>query len=275
MQPKPAEGGLPPPARPVATGPVLALDLGASRIRVAAVSPDGRLHARADARTPGAQGPDAVVEACIQRLRGVLDALDGEAQRSLAGIGIAAPGPVDPRIGTLIEPPNVGPGFRDIALAGPIAEALGLPVVLERDTHVAALGEATYGVARGVRDFLYVTVSTGIGGAIIANGELYGGADGVAGEIGHIPVDLDGPPCGCGSRGHLEAISSGSGIARQARMAIEAGPAPRLARIAERLGPAAPRAPRRAAGRGGGGPGAPGVPERGPPALWARPGRAR
>jgi glucokinase len=238
LQPKTTEGVLPPPARPVATGPVLALDLGASRIRVAAVSPDGRLHARDDARTPGAQGPDAVVEACIERLRGVLEALDPEARRTLAGIGIAAPGPVDPRIGTLIEPPNVGPGFRDIPLGRPIADALGLPVVLERDTHVAALGEATYGAARGVRDFLYLTVSTGIGGAIVANGELYGGADGVAGEIGHLMVDLDGPPCGCGANGHLEAISSGSGIARQARMAIDAGMAPGLARIAQRLAPA-------------------------------------
>jgi glucokinase len=237
VQPTTPDSDLPPPARPVATGPVLALDLGASRIRVAAVSPDGRLHAWADARTPGAEGPDAVVEACIERLRGVLEALEPEARANLGGIGIAAPGPVDPRTGTLIEPPNVGPGFRDIPLAPPIAEALGLSVVLERDTHVAALGEATYGAARGVRDFLYLTVSTGIGGAIIANGELYGGADGVAGEIGHIPVDLDGPPCGCGAKGHLEAISSGSGIARQARMAIEAGKAPGLARIAERLAP--------------------------------------
>jgi glucokinase len=131
----------------------------------------------------------------------------------------------------------VGPGFHDIPLAGPVAEAFGLPVVLERDTHVAALGEATYGIARGVRDFLYLTVSTGIGGAIVANGELYGGADGVAGEIGHIPVELDGPPCGCGARGHLEAISSGSGIARQARIAIEAGSAPGLARTAQRIAP--------------------------------------
>jgi glucokinase len=229
---------LPKPARPVATGPVLALDLGASRIRVAAVAPDGGLSARADARTPGAEGPDAVVQACIERLRGVVEALDRDARTSLAGIGIAAPGPVDPRIGTLIEPPNVGPGFRDVALAGPVAEALRLPVVLERDTNVAALGEATYGAARGVRDFLYLTVSTGIGGAIVAGGELYGGADGVAGEIGHIAVDIDGPPCGCGANGHLEAISSGSGIARQARMAIEAGTAPGLARIAERLAPA-------------------------------------
>ena len=238
IQPKTSEGDLPAPARPLATGPVLALDLGASRIRVAAVSPAGRLDAWADARTPGAQGPTAVVEACIERLRGVLEALDPETRRSLAGIGIAAPGPVDPRSGVLIEPPNVGPGFRDIPLGGPIADALGLPVVLERDTHVAALGEATYGAARGVRDFLYLTVSTGIGGAIVANGELYGGADGVGGEIGHLMVDLDGPPCGCGANGHLEAISSGSGIARQARMAIDAGTAPGLARIAERLAPA-------------------------------------
>ncbi len=228
---------LPPPARPVANGPVLALDLGASRIRVAGVLPDGRLVARDDARTPGAQGPQAVVDACIERLRGVLERLDPEARRSLAGVGIAAPGPVDPRSGILIEPPNVGPDFHDVALSGPVADALGLRVVLDRDTHVAALGEQAFGAARGATNFLYITVSTGIGGAIVAGGELYGGADGVAGEIGHVVVDLDGPMCGCGSQGHLEAIASGSGMARQARLAIEAGAAPGLATLAAKLAP--------------------------------------
>ena len=228
---------LPPPARRVANGPVLALDLGASRIRVAAVLPDGRLIARDDARTPGARGPQAVVEACIGRLRDVLERLDPETRRALAGVGIAAPGPVDPRSGILIEPPNVGPDFHDVALSGPVAEALQLRVVLDRDTHVAALGEQTFGAARGATNFLYITVSTGIGGAIVAGGELYAGADGVAGEIGHVVVDLDGPMCGCGAQGHLEAIASGSGIARQARRAIEAGAASGLAALAERLAP--------------------------------------
>jgi glucokinase len=228
---------LPPPARPVANGPVLALDLGASRIRVAAVTPDGRLLARDDARTPGASGPQAVVDACIERLRGVLERLDPDTRQALAGVGIAAPGPVDPRAGVLIEPPNVGPGFRNIPLAGPVEDALRLTVVLDRDTHVAALGEQAFGAARGATDFLYITVSTGIGGAIVAGGELYGGADGVAGEIGHLAVDLAGPPCGCGAEGHLEGISSGSGIARQARLAIEAGRAPGLAALAGRVAP--------------------------------------
>ena len=233
------DGTLPPPARPVANGPVLALDLGASRIRVAAVTPDGRLLARDDARTPGTHGPQAVVDACIERLRGVLERLEPEMRRSLAGVGIAAPGPVDPYSGVLIEPPNVGPDFHDVPLAAPVEKALRLPVVLDRDTHVAALGEQAFGAARGATDFLYVTVSTGIGGAIVAGGELYGGADGVAGEIGHLAVDLDGPPCGCGAQGHLEGISSGSGIARQARLAIEAGRAPGLAALATQLAPTA------------------------------------
>jgi glucokinase len=228
---------LPPPARLIANGPVLALDLGASRIRVAAVTPAGALLARDDARTPGDEGPQAVVNECIERLRGVVERLDPETRRALAGIGIAAPGPVDPHSGILIEPPNVGPDFHDVALAAPIRDALGLPVVLDRDTHVAALGEQAFGAARGTTDFLYITVSTGIGGAIVAGGELYAGADGVAGEIGHLVVDLDGPPCGCGANGHLEAIASGSGIVRQARMAIQAGQAPGLAAIVDRIAP--------------------------------------
>ncbi|MDQ6794193.1 MAG: ROK family protein [Chloroflexota bacterium] len=227
-----------PPGRPVADGPVLALDLGASRIRVAVVTPDGRLLARDDGRTPGAAGPAAVVQACIDRLRGVLGRLDDETRAAVAGVGIAAPGPVDPQTGVLIEPPNVGPGFRDVPFGAPIAEALGLPVALERDTNVAALGEQAFGAARGARDFLYLTVSTGIGGGIVAGGELYGGAAGVAGEIGHIAAGVDEPPCGCGAAGHLEAISSGSGIVRQAHIAIAAGTAPGLARMVAYLAPA-------------------------------------
>jgi glucokinase len=221
----------------VASGPVLALDLGASRIRVAAVTPAGDLLARDDARTPGDIGPQAVVDACIERLRGVVERLDPATRGALAGVGIAAPGPVDPHSGVLIEPPNVGPDFHDVALAGPVRDALRLPVVLDRDTHVAALGEQAFGAARGATNFLYLTVSTGIGGAIVAGGELYAGADGVAGELGHLVVDLDGPPCGCGAKGHLEAIASGSGIVRQARLAMDAGRAPGLQALANRIAP--------------------------------------
>jgi glucokinase len=102
---------------------------------------------------------------------------------------------------------------------------------------VAALGELAFGAARGCRDFLYLTVSTGFGGAIVIGGRLYGGPDGVAGELGHLPVDLDGPPCGCGGRGHIEALCSGMGIARLATDAALAG---QSADLAARLAARAP-----------------------------------
>lgn len=219
------------------SGPVLALDLGASRIRVAAIAPDGRLLVRDQGLTPGADGPPAVLEACVDRLRGIVTQLDPASRAGLAGIGISAPGPVDPRTGTLVEPPNIGPGFVDVPFAAPIEEALGLPARLDRDTNVAALAEQAYGVARGVEDFLYITVSTGIGGAIVAGGDLYGGADGVAGEMGHLPVETADIVCLCGTPGHLEGASSGSGIARQAVSAAAAGRAPGLAALAKRLAP--------------------------------------
>jgi glucokinase len=219
-----------------ASGPILALDLGASRIRVAVVTPDGRLLERGEGRTPGAEGGQAVVDACRALLAAVRDSLDEAVRTELVGIAISAPGPLDPYTGTLIDPPNIGAGVRDLPLATPLAEALGLPAVIERDTNVAALGEMTYGTARGAADFLYLTVSTGVGGAIVAGGELYGGADGLAGEIGHLPVALDWPPCGCGGVGHLEATSSGSGMVRQALIAVDDGRADGLAALVERMG---------------------------------------
>jgi len=232
---------------PLRTGPaeatlgpteaVLALDLGGSRIRAAVVTGDGRILARSEGRTPGAEGPPAVVAACIGHLRAAGDlalAKTSGADRgrpTIVGAGLCAPGPLDARAGVLVEPPNFGPGFTDIPLAGPIAAALDLPVALERDTHVAALAELTFGAARGARNFLYLTVSTGLGGAIVIDGRLYGGPDGMAGELGHQVVDLDGPLCGCGGRGHLEALCSGTALARRGTEAAREGASPALAAL--------------------------------------------
>lgn len=201
----------------------LAVDLGASRIRAGVVDVDGHVSARQERRTPREAGPDGVIDAVVEMLRSALDGASLDLAAAVAGIGIAAPGPLDPFSGRLVEPPNLGPAFRDVPLAAPVAEALGLPVVLERDTNVAALAEGTFGAAVGSGEYLYVTVSTGIGGAIVSRGQLLRGADGVAGELGHLLVELDGPACSCGARGHLEAISAGVGIARAAAEAIAAG----------------------------------------------------
>jgi glucokinase len=152
------------------------------------------------------------------------------------GVGISSPGPVDPRSGIVVEPPNLGADFREIPLADEIEEALGLPTFLDRDTNVAALGEAAFGAARGEPDFIYLTVSTGVGGAIVTDGRLLHGPDGMAGELGHVTVELDGPACGCGGIGHVEAVASGTGLARAARDAVAAGTSPYLADRAAEFG---------------------------------------
>jgi glucokinase len=208
---------------------VLALDLGGTQIRAAGVLPGGEIVAARRARTPVMDGGEAIVGACITALRGVRDDLARLSQPPPVGVGISAPGPIDPRQGMILDPPNLGPTFRDIPLATRIGEALGLPVALDRDTHVAALAEGRFGAAAGCDDFLYLTVSTGVGGAIVSGGRLLRGPDGTAGELGHLVVDLHGPRCGCGMAGHLEGIASGSGIARRAREAAERGESPLLA----------------------------------------------
>jgi glucokinase len=219
---------------------VLALDLGATQIRAAVVTADGAVHERRRASTPSREGPDAVVEACIGTLRSVRAAYrvtEPDLAGRLVGIGIAAPGPVDPFRGVIVDPPNMGPSFRDIPLAERVGAALGLPTVLDRDTQVAAMAEAAHGAARGCSDFLYITVSTGIGGAIVSDGHLLRGPDGAAGELGHLLIDRQGPRCGCGARGHLEAIASGVAIAAAGRAAAERGESLVLADLLSEHGP--------------------------------------
>jgi len=212
---------------------VLALDLGGTQVRAAVVRGDGTVATQRRSRTPVEDGGEAIVQACLHALTACRDAHTAAAgSATLVGIGIAAPGPVDPIRGRIIDPPNLGPSFHDTPLAERAQATLGLPAFLDRDTQVAALGEGAFGAARGCADYLYVTVSTGIGGAIVSGGHLLHGPDGTAGELGHLLVDRDGPRCGCGAAGHLEAIASGSAIARAARRKIDAGESQLLARLA-------------------------------------------
>jgi glucokinase len=132
----------------------------------------------------------------------------------------------------------MGDSFRDLALGPRLSQDLEVPFALDRDTNVALLGEAAFGAAMGARDAIYLTVSTGVGGAVITDGRLLTGPDGVAGELGHLSVDHDGPICGCGGVGHLERLASGSGMATSAREALDAGEhAPELARLAASMAP--------------------------------------
>ena len=168
---------------------------------------------------PTSEGGRAVVDTC-------LDAL-GEARmrtgcHTLERIGVSVTGPVDPRTGKLFTPPNTGPVLAGLELGEALSRAACLEVRVDRDTNAAALGEHRCGSARGTANFVFITVSTGVGGAVMLDGRLIRGVDGVAGEIGHICVERGGPRCGCGRRGCVEAIASGPSIARRAEAELRA-----------------------------------------------------
>jgi glucokinase len=217
------------PGRLPAGAVVLGLDLGGTQIRAAAILPAGERLGRRSVATPLTDGEEAIFAACAGVLGGVLADLPADLRRRSVAIGISSMGPVDPWRGLVVDPPNVV-ALRDAPLADQMEARVGLPAYLERDTNVAALAEHWLGAARGCRDFMYITVSTGLGGAIYRDGSLLLGPDGTAGEVGHgCLLPDDGPRCGCGGVGHLEAISSGSGLAGQARDEVAAGKSPFLA----------------------------------------------
>ena len=195
--------------------PVLSLDLGGTQLRTAVALPDGRLIGRRSEPTP--RDGEQMVEAATRALKTALAEAQAAGIEAPTALGISAPGPLDPIEGVLIDPPNLDRRLWGFALARTLGESLGVDAYLERDTQVAALAEGEFGAARGLADYVYMTISTGIGGGVVIGGRLMRGPDHLAGELGHITVDMDGPLCGCGARGHLEATSSGTGIANMAR----------------------------------------------------------
>lgn len=204
-------------ARPVGARTVLALDLGASRIRTAVGREDGTLLGRRTTSTP--RDAEQTVSVCAGELEASLRQARDEGATDPDALSISAPGPLDPLKGEFLDPPNLDHSLWGFPFAARLSEALGLPAHMDRDTQVAALGEGAFGAARGLSDYIYLTVSTGVGGAIVSGGQLLRGADGLAGELGHLTVDLDGPTCPCGAKGHLEAYASGTGIVNAARAA--------------------------------------------------------
>jgi len=187
------------------------IDVGGTTVKLGALDPAGRT-----------MGERSVAVAGVPRVALVLDGI-AAAVRELAGgtpatgVGVGMPGLLDRAAGRVDESPNL-PIFNGCALRDELARRLELSpelVALENDANAAALGEARQGAARGERDVLVVTLGTGVGGGLILGGELFLGA-GLAGEIGHVMVDPEGPPCGCGSRGCLETLASATAVRRRA-----------------------------------------------------------
>ena len=203
----------------------VALDVGGTWTRTALVNESGDVLWRDRAPTLRGQGTAALLEQLAQSVRRGCDAA---APASIRGIALGLAGPLDPHTGVLYAPPNLTE-MDGISLTRQWGDSMGAPVLVGNDATLAALGEHHYGAGQGCHTLVYITLSTGIGGGIVIDGRLFQGASGFAGEVGHTRVDSNGPECGCGSRGCLEAVASGTGIARQARARIARGEASLLA----------------------------------------------
>jgi glucokinase len=201
-RPGPAGGGLPPgPA-----GPVVALDLGGTKIAAALAAPGGEILARDTRPTPATAGPDAVLDALADAAAAVATG------HHPAAVGVAAAGVVDPRTGTVTSATDSIRGWAGTALGPELAARCGLPVACDNDVRAAAGPELGALEAPGA-SLLFAAIGTGVGGALAADGRMLHGAAGIAGHQGHIPSpEAQGLPCTCGSAGHLEVIASGPAI---------------------------------------------------------------
>jgi glucokinase len=195
----------------------IAVDMGGTNIRAARFAPNGQLLQRARHPTPKDAGGEVVLEQIAGAIREVLPTDDG-----VKAIGISAPGPLDPFSGVLYRAANV-PSWVNFPLKDKVESIFELPVAVGNDANLAAMGEWKFGAGRGHNDLLFLTISTGIGGGAIVGGRLLVGARGLAAELGHTTITPDGPVCGCGRRGHLEALASGPAIGRATRRRLYAG----------------------------------------------------
>lgn len=200
---------------------LLGIDIGGSK-RVLAVgnhSAGAFMRRRQPMRFSGDWRADLHI--VIGEVRQLLCEAEGAGQGPLEAIGVAAPGPVERRSGVLRNPPNL-PGWQDVPLADVLQQEFGVPVRVENDANAGALAEHRFGAGRGCRDLVYLTMSTGVGGGVISGGRLVTGANGFAGELGHIPIVRGGRRCHCGLRDCLEAYVGGQAWATQLRRRVPA-----------------------------------------------------
>jgi len=186
-----------------------AIDIGGTKIAVGMVSEAGRVLARAECPTAAERGPADG----LARIAAMLRETATQAGGVMRGIGVGCTGPVDPLAGTIGD---VGllPGWQGVNLLGELARTFAVPVAMENDADAVALGEAAWGAGQGARSLMYVTISTGIGGGLVLDGQLYRGVDGAHPEIGHHVIDPSGPVCYCGAHGCWESLASGPAMAR-------------------------------------------------------------
>jgi glucokinase len=201
----------------------IGVDVGGTKVAAGLVDSMGEIthQTRIPMAATDATAGLAAVTSAIDAVRTAIDR-ETDFKGLVSGIGICAPGPLDPRTGVVINPPNL-PGWRNFPLADLISKSYRLPVRVDNDGNAAALAEAIWGAGRGYRNVFCATIGTGIGTGIVFDGRIYHGRTGAAAEGGHNTIDYRGPRCGCGKLGCIEALASGPAIARRASEKIAAG----------------------------------------------------
>jgi glucokinase len=211
-------------ARPEAADALfVGVDVGGTKVAAGIVDSHGRIVA--SLRKPMVANADAA--AGLASVTAAIDALFAEypeARATMRGIGICAPGPLDPSTGVVVNPPNLK-CWRNFPLAAEISRRYNVPVKIDNDANAAALAEYLWGAGRGCKIVFYTCVGTGIGTGILFDGRIYHGRTGAAAEGGHVSIDYQGPVCGCGKRGCIEILAAGPAIARRAQAKLAAEPA--------------------------------------------------
>ena len=207
---------------------VIGLDLGGTNSVFGIVDTRGDIKATTAIKTQGYETVEDYVAASVEALQIIIDQVGGI--ETIKAMGIGAPNANYYR-GTIEQAPNIVWGKGIVPLADLFSKALGIPVAMTNDANAAAIGEMTYGVARGMKNFIMITLGTGVGSGVVVNGQLVYGSDGFAGELGHVTVVREGGrTCGCGRTGCLEAYCSATGVARTAREMLANSEKPSLLR---------------------------------------------
>lgn len=212
---------------------ILGIDIGGTAIKIGVINDNGSIHSKWEIPTNIGNKGETIATDAWSSIVEQLNLLNIE-KDSIQGIGIGAPGFIDEKTGFVYKAVNIG--WEDFDLANQFSELSGLPVFVANDANVAALGENWVGAGNQADNLIAVTLGTGVGGGIIANGAMISGENGTAGEIGHITIDPDGYPCNCGRKGCLETITSATGMVRQAIDLIEKNPESDLAEYYQKHG---------------------------------------
>ncbi|MGP4065087.1 ROK family glucokinase [Oceanobacillus sp. M65] len=199
---------------------IIGVDVGGTSVKIGIISATGDIYKKWEMKTDKSDGGQHIMEDVWASIQQNLSELNISSDNIL-GIGLGAPGFIDGDTGYIYEAVNIG--WKEYDLPGHLKQLSGLPVFVENDANVAVLGENWQGAGRQEKNVIAITLGTGVGGGIIANGEIVNGTNGMAGEIGHMTIETAGRPCNCGRTGCLETIASATGIVKQAMELIEAG----------------------------------------------------